>query len=63
MSQTARNEVEGPPIVVRCFGCRNRFGLAALVVLEVGVLCCRRCAGRQQLVVAPRTELTIVVIG
>jgi hypothetical protein len=28
---------------VRCFACRNRIGLAGAVVLQSGVVCCRRC--------------------
>jgi hypothetical protein len=30
---------------VRCFACRNRIGLAGAVVLQSGVVCCRRCGG------------------
>ena len=37
---------------VRCFACRNRIGLAGAVVLESGVVCCRRC-GEGSTPVAP----------
>ena len=32
---------------VRCFGCHNRVGLEAALVLEQGVVCCRRCWERR----------------
>jgi hypothetical protein len=32
---------------VRCFGCRNRVGLEAALVLDAGVVCCRRCWERR----------------
>lgn len=32
---------------VRCFGCHNRVGLEAALVLEAGVVCCRRCWERR----------------
>ena len=32
---------------VRCFGCHNRVGLEAALVLEEGVVCCRRCWERR----------------
>lgn len=32
---------------VRCFGCRNRVGLEAALVLDAGVVCCRRCWDRR----------------
>jgi hypothetical protein len=30
-------------LAARCHCCRNRCGLATLIVLDSGVLCCRRC--------------------
>jgi hypothetical protein len=32
---------------VRCFGCHNRVGLEAALVLDAGVVCCRRCWERR----------------
>jgi hypothetical protein len=32
---------------VRCFVCHNRVGLEAALVLEAGVVCCRRCWERR----------------
>jgi hypothetical protein len=41
---------EGPDVfparnglVARCHCCRNRSGVVSLIVLDSGVLCCRRC--------------------
>jgi len=36
-----------PTATVRCFGCHNRVGLDAALVLEEGVVCCRRCWERR----------------
>jgi hypothetical protein len=63
MPDTRLCEMESEPIVVRCFGCRNRFGLAALIVLECGVVCCWACAGRRQIVRASGLETSIEIIG
>ena len=32
---------------VRCFGCKNRVGLETALVLDAGVVCCRRCWERR----------------
>ena len=47
----------------RCFGCRNRVGLASLVVLESGVLCCRRCWEHRELLLLPGREISVEVVG
>lgn len=49
--------------MARCFGCRNRFGLAALVVLECGIVCCRRCSERRELLLARDLAAGVEVIG
>jgi hypothetical protein len=49
--------------MARCFGCRNRFGLAGLVVLECGIVCCRRCSERRELLLAQDQASSVEVIG
>jgi hypothetical protein len=38
---------EGKSATVRCFGCKNRVGFDAALVLDAGVVCCRRCWNRR----------------
>jgi hypothetical protein len=47
----------------RCFGCRNRSGLVNLIVLDSGVLCCRRCWKSRDLLVVPGGHAAVEVIG
>ena len=47
----------------RCFGCRNRVGMADLVVLECGVLCCHRCWDQRELLQLPGREISVEVVG
>lgn len=49
--------------MARCFGCRNRFGLAGLVILECGIVCCRRCSERRELLLARDLGSSVEVIG
>ena len=43
----------GTALTARCFGCRNRFGFVNLIVLDSGVLCCRRCWRSRDILEAP----------
>ena len=47
----------------RCFGCRNRFGVANLVVLDSGLLCCRRCWRSRDLLEVPGRGGMVEVVG
>lgn len=48
----------------RCFGCRNRFGLVNLIVLEdSGVLCCQRCWRSRDILEAPKRNGTVEIVG
>ncbi len=47
----------------RCFGCRNRFGFVNLVVLDSGLLCCRRCWRSRDLLEVPGRRATVEVVG
>jgi hypothetical protein len=47
----------------RCFGCRNRFGLVGLLVLDSGVLCCPRCWERREVTQAPELKATVEIVG
>jgi hypothetical protein len=47
----------------RCFGCRNRIGLAGLVVLDCGVVCCQRCWDQRDLLTLPGREISVEVVG
>jgi hypothetical protein len=47
----------------RCLGCRNRFGLVNLVVLDSGMLCCRRCWKNRDLLELPDYRVTVEVVG
>lgn len=48
----------------RCFGCRNRTSLHDAIVLECGLLCCRRCAQRREVLpVKNGARFVIEVIG
>ena len=40
-------EVDLGSDTVRCIGCRNRVGLEAAVIVQKGVVCCRRCWERR----------------
>lgn len=44
---------------VRCFACRNRIGLAGAVVLQSGVVCCRRCGEGTTPVASPVRKLPL----
>lgn len=39
-------------VLERCFGCRNRTSLVDAIVLECGLLCCRRCATKREVIPA-----------
>ena len=58
-------ETVGPEIgeAARCFACRNRVGLAMLVVLDCGVLCCRRCCSERRVVASPDRRLVVEFVG
>ena len=53
----------GSGFTARCFSCRNRYGLVNLIVLDSGVLCCRRCWLSRDLFQAPGRERTVRVAG
>jgi hypothetical protein len=57
----------GSGLTARCFFCRNRFGLPGLLVIESGVVCCRRCWARgpqlQTQDVTDEIEIEIVTEG
>ena len=50
-------------LTARCFGCRNRCGLVTLIVLDSGVLCCRRCWRNGGLLDVPSRRETAEVVG
>ena len=50
-------------LTARCFGCRNRHGLVNLVVLDSGVLCCRRCWRSRDLLEIPGHHGSVEVVG
>jgi hypothetical protein len=47
----------------RCFGCRNRFGFVNLIVLDSGVLCCRRCWRSRDILEAPDRKSVVELLG
>jgi hypothetical protein len=47
----------------RCFGCRNRFGFVNLVVLDSGLLCCRRCWRTRDLLEVPGRRAAVELVG
>ena len=47
----------------RCFGCRNRFGFVNLVVVDSGLLCCRRCWRSRGLLELPGRRAAVEVVG
>ena len=47
----------------RCFGCRNRFGFVNLIVLDSGVLCCRRCWESCEVLEVPDRKGTVEIVG
>jgi hypothetical protein len=47
----------------RCFGCRNRFDFVNLVVLDSGLLCCRRCWRSRDLLEVPGRGAAVEVVG
>ena len=47
----------------RCFGCRNRYGLVNLIVLDSGVLCCRRCWRSRDILEVPDRKGTVEIVG
>ena len=62
----AEGAIPFPPAAettVRCFGCRNRVGLAGVVVLESGALCCRRCWDRREVLSFAGIQAYVEVIG
>jgi hypothetical protein len=50
-------------LTARCFGCRNRYGLVNLVVLDSGVLCCRRCWTSRDLLEVPSHGGAVEIVG
>lgn len=50
-------------VAARCFGCRNRYGLVNLIVLDSGVLCCRRCWRSRDLLEVPNRGGSVEVVG
>ena len=50
-------------VTARCFGCRNRFGPVNLIVLDSGVLCCRRCWRSRDILEAPGRNGAVEVVG
>jgi hypothetical protein len=50
-------------LTARCFGCRNRFGLVNLIVLDSGVLCCRRCWRSRDIFEVPNRTDVVEVVG
>lgn len=50
-------------LTARCFGCRNRHGLVNLVILDSGVLCCRRCWRSRDLLEVPGHHGLVEVVG
>jgi hypothetical protein len=48
----------------RCFGCRNRFGLDNLIVVEdSGLLCCGRCWRSRNILEFPNRKGTVEIVG
>ena len=47
----------------RCFGCRNRYGLVNLIVLDSGLLCCRRCWLSRDTLEVPNRKETVEIVG
>jgi hypothetical protein len=52
----------GLTVLERCFGCRNRTSLVDAIVLECGLLCCRRCAERREVLTA-KSGKSVEIIG
>jgi hypothetical protein len=50
MSEPSKCIIGNDAGVERCFGCKNRTTLHEAVVIEGGLLCCRRCADRRTVV-------------
>ncbi len=50
-------------VTARCFGCRNRYGLVNLIVLDSGVLCCRRCWRSRDILDAPGRKGAVELVG
>ena len=50
-------------LTARCFGCRNRFGFVNLIVLDSGVLCCRRCWRSGDILEAPGRRGVVELVG
>lgn len=50
-------------LTARCFGCRNRYGFVNLVVLDSGILCCRRCWKSRDLLDAPNQPGAVEIVG
>jgi len=47
----------------RCFGCRNRYGLVNLIVLDSGLLCCRRCWQSRDILEVTNRKETVEIVG
>jgi hypothetical protein len=47
----------------RCFGCKNRYGLVNLIVLDSGFLCCRRCWRSRDLLEGPKRNGIVEIVG
>ena len=63
MAQEVAVPLPTPVATARCFGCHNRVGLAGLVILECGVVCCRRCWDQRELLPVPGREISVEVVG
>jgi len=50
-------------LTARCFGCRNRYGVVNLIVLDSGLLCCRRCWQSRELLEVPAGHGRVEIIG
>jgi hypothetical protein len=50
-------------LTARCHCCRNRCGAATLLVLDSGVLCCRRCWRGGALLDIPVRRETLELVG
>jgi len=50
-------------LTARCFGCRNRYGLVNLIVLDSGLLCCRRCWQSRDILEVHNGKETVEIVG
>jgi hypothetical protein len=63
MLETPAASADKNQFSARCFGCRNRFGFVNLLVLESGVLCCRRCWQSCEIRETPARTATVEIVG